>query len=538
MTDRPNLRYVTSADGIRIATYVTDRPGAEVVVLVHGYPDNHSVWDGVAGRLSERFTVVAYDVRGCGESDAPPTRDGYLIERLVDDLYAVIDAVSPHTPVHLVAHDWGSIQSWAAVVDQRRPGRVATYQSISAPSAEYAAAWIKNSRHHPRATLRQLRHSWYIGMFQIPRLPEMLFGSDALDSMMERAAAKTRGSAAVVTTPSRHLHDRINGLELYRANLRTRSEAEPRPIGTDLPVNVIVPRDDAYVTAQLASESPQPWVDDLTITPVAGGHWVISERPDVITRIVTEFIDAQTDAQSRPAQRDGTFANKLVFISGGARGIGRATAFEFARAGADLFIADIDEQAAKEVCNELRTLRVGAWSAHLDVADAAEWTELANHIKRTHGRLDIIVNNAGIGMGGPFLKTSVDDWNRILDVNVWGVIHGTRTLTPLLIEHGLGGHVVNIASAAGFTPSKQFPAYATTKAAVLMLSECLRAELAVEGIGVTAVCPGFINTDISRTTVHVGVDAETSAQMRERQIAAYQKRNYSPEKVANKSSGP
>jgi short-subunit dehydrogenase len=145
---------------------------------------------------------------------------------------------------------------------------------------------------------------------------------------------------------------------------------------------------------------------------------------------------------------------------------------------------------------------------------------------------EVIVNNAGIGMGGPFLRTRVEDWEKVLGVNLWGVIHGSRLFAAQMVERGQGGQIVNIASAAAYTPSTIYPAYATTKAAVLMLTECLRAELAREGIGVTAICPGLVDTDISRTTVHVGVDERVQEALREHAVAAYHRRGYTPERLA------
>jgi NAD(P)-dependent dehydrogenase (short-subunit alcohol dehydrogenase family) len=219
-------------------------------------------------------------------------------------------------------------------------------------------------------------------------------------------------------------------------------------------------------------------------------------------------------------------------VTGGARGIGRATAIEFARDGADVLIADIDDVAAKETVDDLRELGVRAWAAHLDVSDGAAWEAFATTVRADHGVPDVLVNNAGIGMGGPFLRTTVADWDKILGVNVWSVIHGCRLFAAQQVERGEGGHIVNIASAAAYSPSMVYPAYATTKAAVLMLTECLQAELHREGIGVTAVCPGFIDTDISRTTIHVGVDDAAATELRAHQVASYQRRNYPPEKVA------
>lgn len=120
----------------------------------------------------------------------------------------------------------------------------------------------------------------------------------------------------------------------------------------------------------------------------------------------------------------------------------------------------------------------------------------------------------------------------MLDVNLWGVLHGCRLIGRRMVERGQGGHIVNVASAAAFTPSRTLPAYSTSKAAVLMLSECLRAEMAPHRVGVTAVCPGFVATAITRTTRFVGRSAAEQERLRERSTRLYRRRNYPPERVA------
>jgi NAD(P)-dependent dehydrogenase (short-subunit alcohol dehydrogenase family) len=151
-----------------------------------------------------------------------------------------------------------------------------------------------------------------------------------------------------------------------------------------------------------------------------------------------------------------------------------------------------------------------------------------------HGVADILVNNAGIGMSGGFLDTTPADWKRIMDVNFWGVLHGSRVFGRQLVERGTGGRIVNIASAAAYSPSRVMVAYSTSKAAVLMLSECLTADFARDGIVVTAVCPGFVNTPIARTTTYVGVDATTEKALQDHAVRRYGRRNYSPEHAARR----
>ncbi|WP_256979524.1 SDR family NAD(P)-dependent oxidoreductase, partial [Streptomyces sp. NRRL B-24085] len=146
---------------------------------------------------------------------------------------------------------------------------------------------------------------------------------------------------------------------------------------------------------------------------------------------------------------------------------------------------------------------------------------------------DVLVNNAGIGLGGPFLDTTTEDWKKVLDVNLWGVIHGCRLFGRQMAERGQGGHIVNTASAAAYQPSRALSAYGASKAAVLMLSESLRAELAGRGIGVSAICPGFVNTSITSTARFAGVDADEEKRRQKRTARLYELRNYPPEKVAD-----
>ena len=148
------------------------------------------------------------------------------------------------------------------------------------------------------------------------------------------------------------------------------------------------------------------------------------------------------------------------------------------------------------------------------------------------GGIDILINNAGIGMAGGILQTEHDDWQRILNVNLWGVINGSRIFAKQMVARGEGGHIVNVASAAAFTPSKTFPAYATTKAACFMLSECMRAELADDGVGVSTVCPGFVDTGIATATHYVGREADVQEQLRKKANQLYKRRAFPAERVA------
>ena len=146
--------------------------------------------------------------------------------------------------------------------------------------------------------------------------------------------------------------------------------------------------------------------------------------------------------------------------------------------------------------------------------------------------VDILVNNAGIGMAGRFLETTPAHWDNILAINLRGVLNGSRAFATQMVDRGEGGTIINVSSAAAFLPSKSMIAYGTTKAAVLAFSESLRADLADEGITVTAVCPGFVNTNIAKSTVYAGMSADEQERARQKADAAYRRRNYTPEATA------
>src|SRR5215468_11244535 len=226
------------------------------------------------------------------------------------------------------------------------------------------------------------------------------------------------------------------------------------------------------------------------------------------------------------------FGNKLVVVTGAGSGIGRATALGFAANGATIVAADLDLAAATSA-SELITARGGtAHARQVDVSAAADMERFASWVRTELGVPDVVVNNAGIAIVGPLLAHTEEDWQRIIGVNLLGVVRGCRLFGTQMAERGRGGHLVNIASAAAYAPSASLPAYAATKAAVRMLSECLRAELASSGIGVTAICPGFTSTPIARSARYVGLSAEEEEQVRENSVRALRRRRFPPEKVA------
>lgn len=203
---------------------------------------------------------------------------------------------------------------------------------------------------------------------------------------------------------------------------------------------------------------------------------------------------------------------QLVVVTGAGSGIGRATAIRFAKGGAHVVVSDIDLDSAQATAAMIKGAGRRASAARLDVTDPEDWEAFAYDVRTEHGVPDVVVNNAGIVVGGPFLELSAADWDKQLSVNLMGVVHGCRVFGAQMAERGRGGHIVNIASAAAFTPTPVMAPYSVSKAGVKMLSECLRLELKPYGIGVSAICPGVINTNIGDRAVTVGVDPALVAQ--------------------------
>lgn len=191
----------------------------------------------------------------------------------------------------------------------------------------------------------------------------------------------------------------------------------------------------------------------------------------------------------------GRVEGKIAVVTGSASGIGRACAERLAQEGATVIVADVQDALGEEVAAEINKAGGKAEYRHLDVSDETAWIGLYDHIRATHGRLDVLVNNAGIGIGGPAIALSLSDWRRQTAVNLDGPFLGIKYAVPFMAEGG-GGSIVNMCSSVGKIGQPGMAAYGATKGAMRLYTKAVAIECALSGTGVrvNAVNPGIIET--------------------------------------------
>lgn len=287
-------RTVTSG-GVPLAVFERGDPASPVILLVHGYPDTHRVWDRVCDTLSADYLVVRYDVRGAGLSGVPEELRSYRLEQLADDLFAVMDSVSPDRPVHLAAHDWGSIQAWQAVTDARADGRIASYTTLSGPCLDHVAYWIRHRLAHPTPRhlaqlVNQQVRSWYIGVFHVPLLAPAVWRL-GLARNWEGVLRRAEGVTSWPGHPQPTLaDDAVRGISLYRTNMRRRMRHPERRFA-QVPVQLITLTKDRFVSPALSEDLDQ-WVPRLWRRSIPAGHWsALTEKGTTVARMIREFAE-------------------------------------------------------------------------------------------------------------------------------------------------------------------------------------------------------------------------------------------------------
>ncbi|WP_436917786.1 alpha/beta fold hydrolase [Acinetobacter schindleri] len=278
-------QWVATSDQQRLAVRTFGDISKPALVLVHGYPDHQEVWKNVIVYLPDYF-IVTYDVRGAGDSSIPKYIRDYRLERLSMDLEEVVNAVLPGQSFHLVAHDWGSIQSWESVTDPRFEGRILSFTTISGPCLDHAAFWMRNQFKHNRSRFfKQLSKSWYIAMFQLPWLAPTawnFFNPERWGKIIRELEGKEG-----LPLNQNIVKDGKYGVGLYRANFIPRL-LKPRERYAICPVQVIVLKRDNFVSPQLVDEMPK-WVQTFSRVELDANHWAILSQPKLIAESIREF---------------------------------------------------------------------------------------------------------------------------------------------------------------------------------------------------------------------------------------------------------
>jgi NADP-dependent 3-hydroxy acid dehydrogenase YdfG len=185
----------------------------------------------------------------------------------------------------------------------------------------------------------------------------------------------------------------------------------------------------------------------------------------------------------------------VALITGAGSGLGEAMARRFAREGWSVVVADIDSHRAESVAHSLGS---SALPAVIDVTKPGDWERMRAMVKERFGHLDVLINNAGVAVGGSLEETSIEDWRWVIDIDLMGVVIGCKTFAPMMRGQG-SGHIINVASYAGFAGAPNINAYGTAKAGVIAMSEMLRAELNEAGVQVSVLCPAFVTTRLTET---------------------------------------
>lgn len=291
-----------NADGVELAVYRWGNPQGIPLLLVHGYPDNHHIWLPLIAHLADEFQLFAYDVRGSGRSSRPTHRADYQLPQLGRDLATVLRSISPQRPVHLIAHDWGSIQSWEAVTEPAYAPLLASFTSLSGPCLDHVGHWLRarlqqRSAAGLRSVAKQLLQSWYIGLFHLPRLPELTWRL-GLARHWPKVVRQLEGSNLAANP--QQLADGCHGIALYRTNF-IRRLYKPRARYTQVPVQLLVANADRFVTPRLFDDLAQ-WAPNLQRREVAAGHWQLLGEPQQLAAWVREFV-GQQEARRQPSEQ-------------------------------------------------------------------------------------------------------------------------------------------------------------------------------------------------------------------------------------------
>lgn len=288
---------VVASDGVRLEVHERGNPAAPTVLCVHGFPDDHRVWDGVAAELESSFHVVTFDVRGSGRSGAPREIRDYRLDQLGDDIRTVIDAVAPDRQVHLLGHDWGSVQAWH-VATEPRDRRIASLTSISGPCIDHLPFWLGERMSAGPQGWRDALKMWkspiYMSLLMVPGLAPLACRIGVVDGVIEWAG-RYEATERPPQLPRHRARANRAALKIYSANLWPRV-MRPQRRHAEVPVQVLAPRRDVFV-ASVTQTRIGRWAANRQVRSISGGHWAPAFTPAVIAEHVRTFVDGHATTE-------------------------------------------------------------------------------------------------------------------------------------------------------------------------------------------------------------------------------------------------
>lgn len=288
-------KLFAESENIQIAIYTwgekptIDQP-RETMVFAHGFPDRAIFWEKVAQALKDDFYVVAYDMRGCGESTHIRGCQHYKFDSLLKDLFAVIDVVSPDQKVHLIGHDWGGIYGWNAIRDIEGQKRIVSFTTM-APSLEQVGVYLRTRLLKPTPKnlwqlINQLARNSLMTFFALPLLPELMWRSGLGAWLMKTLITKWEEN--VIYQKNEGLEgDAIRYLGIYRANLLQRVFVAKQST-TDVPVHTLIAEKDPFLPPLLFADT-QHWASQHTQSFVDASHWAPLSRPNEVAEVIRHF---------------------------------------------------------------------------------------------------------------------------------------------------------------------------------------------------------------------------------------------------------
>jgi pimeloyl-ACP methyl ester carboxylesterase len=285
------MTTVITSDGIELAVYSAgDEATKPTVVFVHGFPDDHTAWDGIVEHLAEDHHVVTYDTRGTGASGKPRRIADYRLDQLAADLRTVLDHVDTGAGIHLVGHDWGSVQAWHLITGPQRDG-ILSFTSISGPCIDHLPGWVLRKARARR--FRDILAMWklplYMGFFSIPLLAPVLARIGLIDPVIRLSLKAFERPEPLDPRPQGPSARRnAASIRIYAANVLPRLL---RPVrgGTDVPVLVLTPQRDIFIPPVTQSD-PHPDIATIDIREVPGGHWAPTFNPGVVGDLVSSWV--------------------------------------------------------------------------------------------------------------------------------------------------------------------------------------------------------------------------------------------------------